>query len=98
MTKTEYEEKISELEKQLATIRKENEIWREVVRELCSGTISFECPCPPSYYDARDEYGSDDSVWIQEPYCEGSGSVCVECKIKYIYKCIEERIKKREEY
>lgn len=71
---------IEELEKKLA----DSDTWQKAC-ELACREAPLHCPNPPEYYNAQDEYGSDEPYYIQESACEFSDDAerCLECQINY---------------
>ena len=74
---------IEELEKKLA----DSDTWQKAC-ELACREAPLHCPNPPEYYNAQDEYGSDEPYYIQESACEFSDDAerCLECQINYFYQ------------
>ena len=76
-------ESVEELEKKLA----DSDTWKRAC-ELACREAPMHCPNPPEYYNAQDEYGSDEPYYIQESACEFSDDAerCLECQINYFYQ------------
>ena len=69
------------------TLRQERDVWKRAC-ELACREAPLHCPNPPKYYNAQDEYGSDEPYYIQESACEFSDDAerCLECQINYFYQ------------
>ncbi len=69
------------------TLRQERDVWKRAC-ELACREAPLHCPNPPEYYNAQDEYGSDEPYYIQESACEFSDDAerCLECQINYFYQ------------
>ena len=69
------------------TLRQERDTWQKAC-ELACREAPLHCPNPPEYYNAQDEYGSDEPYYIQESACEFSDDAerCLECQINYFYQ------------
>ncbi len=76
-------ESIEELDKKLS----DGITWQKAC-ELACREAPIHCPNPPEYYNAQDEYGSDEPYYIQESACEFSDDAerCLECQINYLYQ------------
>ena len=74
---------VEELDKKLT----DADTWQKAC-ELACREAPLHCPNPPEYYNAQDEYGSDEPYYIQESACEFSDDVgrCLECQINYFYQ------------
>ena len=86
---------IEELDKKLA----DSNTWKNACELAIREPNSFRCPHPPEYYNAQDEYGSDEPFYIQDSVCEfaDTPSECLECRLKYFYqqaKNMEDNIEK----
>lgn len=79
-----YAEKIL---KEYRQVRFDRDIWQKAC-ELACREAPIHCPNPPEYYNAQDEYGSDEPYYIQESACEFSDDAerCLECQINYLYQ------------
>lgn len=68
-------------------ICEERDTWKRAC-ELACREAPMHCPNPPEYYNAQDEYGSDEPYYIQESVCEFSDDVgrCLECQMDYFYQ------------
>lgn len=76
-------ESVEELGKKLA----DGIIWERAC-ELACKEAPMHCPDPPEYYNAQNEYGSDEPYFIQISACEFSDDVgrCLECQMDYFYQ------------
>lgn len=68
-------------------LKKDRDTWQKAC-ELACREAPLHCPNPPEYYNAQDEYGSDEPYYIQESACEFSDDAerCLECQINYFYQ------------
>lgn len=68
-------------------MKQDRDIWKKACELACRET-PLHCPNPPEYYNAQDEYGSDEPYYIQESVCEFSDDAerCLECQINYFYQ------------
>ena len=68
-------------------IKQDRDTWKRAC-ELACREAPLHCPNPPEYYNAQDEYGSDEPYYIQESACEFSDDAerCLECQINYFYQ------------
>ena len=68
-------------------LNKDRDTWKRAC-ELACREAPMHCPNPPEYYNAQDEYGSDEPYYIQESACEFSDDAerCLECQINYFYQ------------
>ena len=68
-------------------IKQDRDTWHKAC-ELACGEAPLHCPNPPEYYNAQDEYGSDEPYYIQVSACEFSDDAerCLECQINYFYQ------------
>lgn len=73
--------------KNLTKTEKDRDTWERAC-ELACREAPLHCPNPPEYYNAQDEYGSDEPYYIQEGACEFSDDAerCLECQINYFYQ------------
>lgn len=76
-------ESVEELGKKLA----DGIIWERAC-ELACKEAPMHCPDPSEYYNAQNEYGSDEPYFIQISACEFSDDVgrCLECQMDYFYQ------------
>lgn len=82
----EFNEKVKELEQ-------DRDTWKRAC-ELACEEAPIHCPDPPEYYNAQNEYGSDESYYIQISACEFGDDVgrCRECQIDFFYQQAKEEI------
>ena len=68
-------------------MKQDRDTWKRAC-ELACREAPMHCPNPPEYYNAQDEYGSDEPYYIQESACEFSDDAerCLECQINYFYQ------------
>ena len=68
-------------------VTRDRDTWKRAC-ELACREAPLHCPNPPEYYNAQDEYGSDEPYYIQEGACEFSDDAerCLECQINYFYQ------------
>ena len=73
--------------KNLTKTEQDRDTWQKAC-ELACREAPLHCPNPPEYYNAQDEYGSDEPYYIQESACEFSDDAerCLECQINYFYQ------------
>lgn len=82
------------LEQRLDEINNELIICDDAFELALTELNSSFCPCPSTYYDARDEYGSDEPYYIREDYCEcDDAATCLKC----IKEHFIDRVKKKYE-
>lgn len=76
-----------QLKQQLAEKEKDRDTWKRAC-ELACKEAPMHCPDPPEYYNAQNEYGSDEPYYIQVSACEFSDDVgrCLECQMDYFYQ------------
>lgn len=76
-----------QLKQQLAKKEKDRDTWKRAC-ELACKEAPMHCPDPPEYYNAQNEYGSDEPYFIQISACEFSDDVgrCLECQMDYFYQ------------
>ncbi len=72
---------------ELQNAKTDRDTWKRAC-ELACREAPLHCPNPPEYYNAQDEYGSDEPYYIQEGACEFSDDAerCLECQINYFYQ------------
>ena len=77
----------TEIGKELKFYKTDRDTWQKAC-ELACREAPLHCPNPPEYYNAQDEYGSDEPYYIQESACEFSDDVgrCRECQMDYFYQ------------
>lgn len=75
-------------EKECNQLYTELNTWKRACELAIQNPNSFRCPHPPEYYNAQDEYGSDEPYYIQESACEFSDDTgrCLECQMDYFYQ------------
>lgn len=68
-------------------MKQDRNTWKRAC-ELACREAPLHCPNSPEYYNAQDEYGSDEPYYIQESACEFSDDAerCLECQINYFYQ------------
>ena len=68
-------------------MKQDRNTWKRAC-ELACREAPLHCPNPPEYYNAQNEYGSDEPYYIQESACEFSDDAerCLECQINYFYQ------------
>ena len=72
-----------------------NKVYEQALDFAIREQGKYPCPEPPEYYDAREEYGSDEPYYIIENSCEFCGSeYCIECAKEYYFKKATEYLKK----
>lgn len=66
----------------------DRDIWEKACELLIQDPNVSDCPYPPEYYNAQDEYGSEEPYYIQESACDFADdpSTCLECRINHLYK------------
>lgn len=74
--------------KNLTKTEQDRDTWKRACELAIRDPDSFHCPNPPEYYNAQDEYGSDEPYYIQDSVCEfaDTPSECLECRLKYFYQ------------
>lgn len=68
-------------------LEQELDTWKRAC-ELACKEAPIHCPDPPEYYNAQNEYGSDEPYYIQVSACEFGDDVgrCRECQMDYFYQ------------
>ena len=103
MTEFNIDKEIEKMEQILEQIIKENrknkreqDTWKRAC-ELACREAPLHCPNPPKYYNAQDEYGSDEPYYIQESACELSDDAerCLECQINYLYQQAKKEVENK---
>lgn len=93
------EDEIKSLRVDKYVYKKDRDTWKRACELAIRDPDSFHCPNPPEYYNAQDEYGSDEPFYIQDSVCDfaDTPSECLECRLKYFYqqaKNMEDNIEK----
>ena len=62
--------------------------WQKACELAIREPNPFRCPHPPEYYNAQDEYDSDEPYYIQESACDFADdpNECLECQMRYFYQ------------
>lgn len=74
-------------ERKIEILTTDRDTWKRACELACRET-PMHCPDPPEYYNAQNEYGSDEPYYIQVSACEFSDDVgrCRECQMDYFYQ------------
>ncbi len=90
--KIEKNVQIDQLKQQLKEKEQELDILK-LALELAAKEAPLHCPNPSEYYNAQDEYGSDEPYFIQENACEFEDSeMCIDCQINHFYQLAKKQI------
>lgn len=81
----ELKQQLAEKEKEIKQLERECETWKKACELACIEVPTNHCPDPPEYYDASNEYGSDEPFYIEEGGCEFPDH-CLDCYINYFYE------------
>lgn len=79
--------------KVVTKLEQDRDTWKRAC-ELACEEAPIHCPDPPEYYNAQNEYGSDEPYYIQISACEFGDDVgrCRECQMDFFYQQAKEEI------